>query len=41
MKVKLTAILIAFVLGGCAHAGAIQKSPCACDFHSITKQSFV
>lgn len=41
MKLKIAALLFVIVLGGCAHAGAIQKSPCACDFHSINKQSFV
>jgi hypothetical protein len=41
MKLKIAALLLVIALGGCAHAGAIQKSPCACDFHPINKQSFV
>lgn len=23
------------LLGGCAHSGAIGKSPCACEFHAL------
>jgi|UPI00031ED32B hypothetical protein len=26
-------------LAGCAHSGAISKSPCACDFHLIGQQA--
>ncbi len=41
MKLKVTALALAIILGGCAHAGAIQKSPCACEFHQLAKHSYV
>lgn len=41
MKLKISAFMLALLLGGCAHPGTIEKSPCACDFHPISKQSFV
>ncbi len=28
-------VVAAVVLTGCAHTGAIPKSPCACEFHSL------
>jgi hypothetical protein len=37
MKRFVLCILVAsvVVLTGCAHSGAISKSPCACDFHTL------
>jgi hypothetical protein len=28
-------VIATVVLAGCAHTGAIPKSPCACEFHTI------
>lgn len=33
-RVGAAAMLLAFA--GCAHVGAIPKSPCACVFHPLT-----
>ncbi|SAL05220.1 hypothetical protein AWB78_07365 [Caballeronia calidae] len=37
MKRLIQCLLIAAVVAlvGCAHSGAISKSPCACDFHTL------
>lgn len=31
-------IAVTTCLAGCAHSGAISKSPCACNFHQIGQQ---
>ncbi len=31
--------VVLVVLGGCAHSGAISKSPCACQFHPLPYQA--
>lgn len=33
------AAVMLFAFAGCAHVGAIPKSPCACVFHPLTTAS--
>jgi PBP1b-binding outer membrane lipoprotein LpoB len=35
MRRVIVLLIVALLLGGCAHEGAIPKSPCACVFHPL------
>lgn len=35
--IVMAVVAAATLLGGCAHSGAIGKSPCACEFHELNR----
>jgi hypothetical protein len=37
MRRVIVLLIAVFVLAGCAHSGAIPKSPCACEFHPLAQ----